>query len=434
MQPKTKLEKEVVGMKSKLPPLSEHQRAWAIRNVFPHVGRKLKGKLNCLDCGHEINAGDADFSRIYDKNFRCPACGMKLTIAENKTRVYSFQENFGIITTYKGFQVMRVFSAFKWNRLGEPAKVEIYEVVQHWIRRNGTAVNLSRLHSSFFFSSSRWNLSSDLEVRRTFKERFRNVSDECIYPYRRYIPELKRNGFSGDFHDIEPCYFLEKLLSNSKVETLLKAGQFILMDLFLREFDQDKYWPSVKICLRNGYQVKDAILWKDYINLLMDLDKDVRNAKYVCPADLRFEHDRMVALKREMQLRMERMKLLKSIDEQEKVYQKMKERYLGIEFSDNELHVKVLQSVHEFLEEGDELHHCVFTNKYHLEKDSLIMSARVNGKRMETVEVSLRDLKVVQSQGVFNHPTEYHDRIIGLVRKNIDTIRASKRKHKKEKV
>ncbi|MDR1984746.1 MAG: PcfJ domain-containing protein, partial [Prevotellaceae bacterium] len=55
--------------------------------------------------------------------------------------------------------------------------------------------------------------------------------------------------------------------------------------------------------------------------------------------------------------------------------------------------------------------------------DSLILSACINGQKIETVEFSLSKMQVVQSRGVCNKNTEYHDRIIELVKKNIRKIR-----------
>ena len=71
--------------------------------------------------------------------------------------------------------------------------------------------------------------------------------------------------------------------------------------------------------------------------------------------------------------------------------------------------------------EGRLMHHCV--GGYHNRKDSLILSATIDGKRIETIEVSLATLKVVQSRGVCNENTEYHDRIVNLVNSNVNLIR-----------
>ncbi len=43
------------------------------------------------------------------------------------------------------------------------------------------------------------------------------------------------------------------------------------------------------------------------------------------------------------------------------------------------------------------MHHCV--ERYHDKSDSLILSARIADRRVETVEVSLSRLQVVQSRG-----------------------------------
>lgn len=69
------------------------------------------------------------------------------------------------------------------------------------------------------------------------------------------------------------------------------------------------------------------------------------------------------------------------------------------------------------------MHHCIWTNSYYLKENSLILSATIDGQRIETVEVDLRTLKVVQSRGVCNSNTEYHDRIIALVESNAEQIR-----------
>ena len=65
---------------------------------------------------------------------------------------------------------------------------------------------------------------------------------------------------------------------------------------------------------------------------------------------------------------------------------------------------------------------CVFSNSYYLKENSLILSATIEGKRIETIEVSLKTLKVVQSRGVCNKNTEYHEQIINLVNQNMGMI------------
>ncbi|MDE6072855.1 MAG: PcfJ domain-containing protein, partial [Muribaculaceae bacterium] len=87
--------------------------------------------------------------------------------------------------------------------------------------------------------------------------------------------------------------------------------------------------------------------------------------------------------------------------------------------------VKTLESVQEVYEEGTAMHHCVYTMKYYEKKDSLLLSAiDADGNHLETVELSLRTFKVLQSRGRFNKTTPFHDRIVSLVESNAPLFRA----------
>ena len=115
--------------------------------------------------------------------------------------------------------------------------------------------------------------------------------------------------------------------------------------------------------------------------------------KYVCPADLKAEHDKLVA-KRNLQRERERteQQRQKAIED-EKNYLKAKGIFFGLVFSDSLICIKVIESVEEMEEEGRIMHHCV--GGYHNKANSLILSATIEGKRIETIEVSLKTLKVV---------------------------------------
>ena len=83
--------------------------------------------------------------------------------------------------------------------------------------------------------------------------------------------------------------------------------------------------------------------------------------------------------------------------EDEKQYLKAKGIFFGLVFSDSLICVKVIESVEEMIEEGRMMHHCV--GGYHNRENSLILSATIDGRRIETVEVSLKTFEVVQCRG-----------------------------------
>lgn len=107
----------------------------------------------------------------------------------------------------------------------------------------------------------------------------------------------------------------------------------------------------------------------------------------------------------------------------EKLYAESKGAFIGLCFDDGKVFISVLPSVAAFAEEGSHMHHCVFANSYYKKEDALIMSARDKmGNRLETVEVSIKNLSIVQSRAVNNGISEAHDEIISLVNKFMPEI------------
>ena len=91
-------------------------------------------------------------------------------------------------------------------------------------------------------------------------------------------------------------------------------------------------------------------------------------------------------------------KKLEDMEKYKENYIRKKAVFFNLALTDGLLVIKVLQSVDEFLEEGKAMHHCVYTNEYYNQDNTLILSARIDGKRIETVELSLDTFKVVTKQ------------------------------------
>ena len=91
--------------------------------------------------------------------------------------------------------------------------------------------------------------------------------------------------------------------------------------------------------------------------------------------------------------------------------------------TDENIIVKELESIDEYHNEGKVQNICVFGSEYYKKADTLIFSERIGSEIIETVEVDLRTIKVVQCHGKYNQDTEYHEHIIALVENNADLIR-----------
>lgn len=421
MKPRNKFQKQVFEMSAKLPAISQTQIDWAYQNCIEHHGRRTtKGVITCLECGHSWQGQGELIDTLLE--CVCPACSAKLKVETTRKRIFKQTEYFCVITTYKGFQVLRFFYIDWCAKVGEKTQYFHSEVTQRWITPDGRFATLAKLRPMSYFTDT-WYFCSNLEIRP--EKPLYNIMPTCVYPRQNVIPELKRAGYKKQIDKLTPFDLFHVLLTENKAETFLKAGETELLRHFTRRNfrDMDKYWASIRICLRNNYNIENVSDWCDYIDLLRFFNKDLHNAKHVCPKDLKTEHDRYMEKKRkydEWKLKEEnRSKAL----EEEMAFKELKSKFFGIQFTDGIISVRVLDSVEEIMKEGDVLHHCVFANDYHLKPDTLILSACVEGKRVETVEVSLSKLQVLQSRGVCNKNTEYHDQILKLVEKNIPQIR-----------
>lgn len=351
-----------------------------------------------------------------------PHCRARLQVKETFERKIRQKQYFTILTTCGEYQVLRMFLLSVEMEKGCKASSYLFEIGQYWWNAQGrkTIIAIQRVLGRYIDTFS---YCSPMAIRND-NEAYRHISYSPIYPKFKVTEALHRNGFRDDFHDIEPTVLIPALLSDSRAETLMKAGRTEHLKYFLnnsRTFDA--CWQSYKVATRNGYNIEDISIWCDYVDMLRRLGKDIHSPKYVCPTDLHREHDlRQNELRRQRE-KEEKEKRRKKTIEDEKRFHELKSKFFGISFTDGTIRVHVLESVREFLDEGVAMHHCVFDNAYYLKENSLILSATIEGRRIETIEVNLDTLKVVQSRGVCNKNTEYHDQIVSLVNANRKLIR-----------
>ena len=417
MKPKTSIQKEIIRLSANLPELTDAQRTYAFRHCFKHYGRRTaKGIITCTECGHAWKSGHSLADTLCGCS--CPNCGTALEIVDTRRRVFTDNEYFSILATCKGYQVIRFFFVRSRQKVGQKAEYSICEVVQRWIAPDGKSETVARLRGMSPLYYDLWVEDSPMEIRKNNQHRVYDIDPICTYPRQRIIPEIKRNGFDGNLHGIPPYSLFTAILSDSRAETLMKSGNIEHLRYFLSKPQAlDRCWHSYKIAMRNKYAITDISLWCDLLYLLEKLGKDLRNPHFICPTDLKAAHDRYME-KRQAQLERERerrrmiweaerlereRKRLEDMAKEKDEYIRKKAAFLNLVLTDGLIIVKVLQSVDD--------------------ENSLILSARIDGERIETVEVDLQTLKVVQSRGVCNSNTEYHDRIIKLVEDNAEQIR-----------
>ncbi len=438
MKPKTAIQKQVVRLSATLPPITATQKQWAYANCVEHIAYRTKsGTLTCSDCGHQWKS---DSGSLCDTiaGCRCAHCGAELKVCETLRRTDRQLQYFSVITTCGDFQLIRVAQVESVSKKGEPRKNYCKEVVQRWISPDGKVTTMALLRGFSFMYCDCWSVWGGMEIRR-HHPLYDNVCEwGKVYPRKRYIPQLNRNGFNGNFYGITPITLFKALLSDARIETLIKAGEVAEMKYFIANpLNADDFWASYIIAKRHHYKINNISMWCDYLRMLLNLGQDIRNPKNICPEDFINAHDnatRKIEAKRrkemteaerrrEAERREREQQTLLREQEGEDDFKALKSKFFGLVITDNEISVKVLESIEEYYEEGKTQNICVFGAGYYKKADTLILSARIDGQIIETIEVDLRTLKVVQCHGRNNQNTEYHNRIIDLVNSNAKLIK-----------
>ena len=406
-------------LNGRLRPLTTPQKEWALNNTIKHYGYRLKsGMCTCMKCGHEW------LETRYGTHL-CPECGTIIEIKDTKERVIRDKSYFNVITTMEDYQVVRMFLMIVEMRKGMKASPAYLEIGSYWIDPKGktTVVGLQRTLGPYIDSFA---FGSPLEIRRD-NEAFQRISDEWVYPRIKVTDTIKRNGFKGSCHHIHPVTLFQEVLTNPKAETLMKANEIELLRYLCArptsKADIETYWNSIKIANRKGYKVKDSQMWMDYIKMLERCGKDIQSPKYICPTNLQDAHDQYMRKVHIIEDKKKRAEDIRKAQEREASFKEQKEKFFGIRINDGEIEVKVLESVEEYRREAESQHICLFSAEYDRRENSLIFSARIKGKIIETIEVDLKTLRVVQSRGVCNQNTEYHDRIVSLINANTHLIK-----------
>lgn len=428
MKPRTKLEKRVVALSEKLKPVTEAQKRWAKKNCFDHNAYMEAGWLWCTECGKywmDIDAKNGDKTV-------CPYCQAKLEVKKSRKRRENIETYMTIVECVEEFQVLRHVHVqrLRGTYNGGETSYNMMEVCQQWMSAENKELVIAKPMN---MSGTAWNWSEKMTLKGDGYGLYGPKYDinGYVYPRVKLLPQLVRNGLGKDFHDITPATLVRRLLNNDPwPEILLKNRQFSLLKHWFGCHGYIRHTWAIKICNRNHYIVKDASLWTDYLDLLDYFHLDTHNAHYVCPKNLKAEHDRL--LKRKEKLEAERRRRMleeKKLEDMEKMKRnihKFNEHirpFLGMEIRDSDLVIRPLENISQFYAEGKAMHHCVYRLEYYNRPECLILSARVGGERMETLEVSLNTFEIIQSRAVCNGTSEYHDRIIRLMKDNMWQIR-----------
>lgn len=425
MRPRTKRERLVAELSSKLPEITEAQIRWGKKHCFPHNAYRCKDEMWCSECGKMW----VDVTGQKEGYITCPYCGERLEMKVSRKTKDNAVSYLTVVTTSGDFQVLRHFYTARYARKERDTHYFIDEVCQQWITSDNKEIVIAKAMN---MGCRGWIHTTDMSLKQSGNIYYPHSYDidGYVYPKVKVLPILRRNGLRTSFHGVTPAVLIRALLGENRyAEMLIKTRQYGMLEFYMHRGGLSHPW-AVNICNRNGYIIKDGSMYDDYLRLLDYFHLDTHNAHYVCPKNLKKEHDKLVEKKRKIeakiraeQKRKERIERMFRMKQDILSFIKRIQPFLGMEIKDKGIVIRPLESVTQFYLEGKAMHHCVYQNEYYRRKDCLILTAQKNGKRLETIEVNLKTFKIIQSRAACNKTSDYHDKIIELVNRNMGLIR-----------
>jgi hypothetical protein len=432
MRPRTKLHREVLALQKNLWEPKEYEQFVIDKHDF-YFTTHYKN-LVCMECNHMWKP-ELELWKEKLTSIKCPSCNRKLKEIKQWNKLYQKVLLYQVASVVDRFQVIRYYSCWKTMSKNEPPRYNfrsLFEEWKDWDKEKSVIIGRTISYSGDGFSSSEYELRDN--TRKIWGYRppsYDNIYANILCPNPEFIPRFKKYGLDKY---INHCCDLRKLMymleMSPKVETLFKLRErHLLYEAVHNEGRHTRYWPQIKITIRNKYKIKDPSIWYDYLDLLVCFRKDIHNPKFICPNNLMKEHDRWMKKKErvleQQRIERERQEVIKrqqDLEQARKDYIKRFRKYFKLKFTSGDISIQALQSVDEFQDEGKELNHCIFTNEYYNKEDSLLLSVRVLGVRTETVEVCLKTFKILQSRGKNNNATDYNDVIRDIVERNMRKI------------
>lgn len=442
MRPRTEMERRLCEYANLLPPLEKEIQEWGFGLFKPEAyhwrHRGNKHEIWCQCCGHREQVDPVWEVLAITEEWTCPHCGKICKVKRKK--VDSTPETIArwvsVIDVRFGLQVVRTFEVYRDNSEKGDTQYYVKEIYQNWVTEKGTEIITSRPSSHLFYRFAWRNGSYEIKRHGGYNDVYA-TEDNYLYPRAKVAGYIREKGldarmvksFARMRIPFPSC--LGKWAKTPYYETLWKAGEKGIFRYFMNGNYRrrlENYKDSIRVARRHRYEFKDVQMWLDYVDELRELGMDDRSPRYICPKDLRAAHaatsKRVSAIRDIAKAKAE----MKRIEGYEAEYGKHIAAFMGLCFTAGDIEIRPLPTVMSVYEEGKAMHHCIYTNNYWKQHDTLLMSAKdKDGKRLESIEVNLRSFSVAQSRGLKNQPTEQHKAIVALVNKNMNQIKRIRR-------
>lgn len=415
MKPRTANERECVAISSKLPPLTEKQMHYAFNHCFPKQARikNKKGETYCLECGHKFHVDN-----IHAKNVTCPHCHAKLK-TDGVMRKHRMESTFQLVTKCNDWQIVRTFEVWKMTHGTEPCTYSYGECVQRFMKPDCKDIVLARPLINF---GRQFDYFADLTVKYERTGVYYNCYDiwaMVVYPFQQLLPIVRRNGYDNWLKkNTSFVTTFHRLVNNNHYETIAKCHRYDIWKELSESFIKSN-WYLIKMLIRHNYKPTDFSIWRDTIRFVNELELDSHSPKYVLPSDLIAMHDMLLKRIQTKRVEEEKQRKREQIAKKKayaREFRKKNAKLLKMVLVVGDITIKPLQNYKDYINEGKAMHHCVET--YWMRDESFILSARMDGKRIATIELDRKDFSVKQCRGLQNCIPDQYDQLVSILKRN----------------
>lgn len=338
---------------------------------------------------------------------------------------------FTLVTHIEEYQVKRLYRGYKFHDKHFDHYFFV-EIMREFSEDGCNALYfgkqraMGRYYDCFIYGS-------DMELRGNHK----NYACHCIADLFdiSWDEHPQSKGKRVSCERVDPNQLGRIIKDNPVAENLYKERSPLFIHLMYQSSNK-QVCRAITIAKRHGFVFTpgNTSIWFDMVRAMVKIGADFHNPIFVAPKDLQTMHNlfvnrwrrkqeeerRTAAIELKMSETDRRLMQEKSIND---AYIKRRKRFYDMVLTDGLIECHVLPDVPAFRAEAEEMQHCVYTNEYYKKPYSLIMSATINEKRVETVEVDLTSFTIKQCFGKHDQFTMHHQRILDLVNGQMNIIK-----------
>lgn len=233
MRPRTKRERLVAELSSKLPEITEAQIRWGKKHCFPHNAYRCKDEMWCSECGKMW----VDVTGQKEGYIKCPYCGERLEVKVSRKTKDNAVSYLTVVTTSGDFQVLRHFYTARYARKERDTHYFIDEVCQQWITSDNKEIVIAKAMN---MGCRGWIHTTDMSLKQSGNIYYPHSYDidGYVYPKVKVLPILRRNGLRTSFHGVTPAVLIRALLGENRyAEMLIKTRQYGMLEFYMRRVD-----------------------------------------------------------------------------------------------------------------------------------------------------------------------------------------------------